>query len=68
MRPGDLVETTSQHSPRALGIVFKVEHDFYGKAKNLGYRMARIHILWQDGSMSADPETFVSVLSPGEWK
>lgn len=65
MRVGDLVRTSRDVKPMCTGIIFKVDHEFYGHSASLmpGGRMKRLHIIWNSGEITADPETYVEVIS-----
>lgn len=65
MRVGDLVRTNRVVCPICTGIIFKVDHEFYGHSARLlpGGRMKRLHIIWSSGEITAEPETYVEVIS-----
>lgn len=67
MRAGDLVRIKKQTPDMSIGIIFGVDHNFYGMTQ-LGNRMSRLHILWQDDTISTEPESFVEIVISGEWK
>jgi hypothetical protein len=65
MRVGDLVRTSRVVRPMLTGIIFKVDHEFYGHTARLmsGGRMKRLHIVWSNEEITADPETYVEVIN-----
>ena len=60
---GDLVKAKDSEDA-SVGLVFHVEHAFYGKHSG---RMNRLHILWQNGVRTEEPEAYVELFSSGDW-
>lgn len=62
MRVGDLVRVRSTFSfCQNLGIIVDMDHNFYKMHR--GNSQNRLHVLWQDGSISCDPESYVKCIS-----
>jgi len=64
MKRGDLVQTKQNYraNERFLGIITKVEKDFYGKSYN-DYLSDRLTIYWLHGETTQEPGTYVQILS-----
>ena len=66
MIAGDLVhvhERYSKYTPRQTGIVFAVDEKFYRHSGNISKFVSRVHVLWSDGTSSAEPEQYVEIIS-----
>jgi len=62
MGVGDLINVRTTFSfCSKLGIIVGVDHDFY--KMNRGNYQDRLHILWQCGSISCEPASYVKCLS-----
>ena len=59
---GDLIKAKDSRDVN-VGLVFHVEHAFYGQHAG---RMNRLHILWYDGTFTAEPESYVEFISNGD--
>lgn len=46
-----------------VGLVFHVDHAFYGQHAG---RMNRLHVLWWNGDITVEPESYVEIISSGE--
>ena len=64
MKRGDLVQTKQNYraNERFLGIITKVEKDFYGESRN-DYLSDRLTIHWINGKTSSGPGNYVQILS-----
>lgn len=64
MKRGDLVQSKQNYraTERFLGIITKVEKDFYGKSYN-DYLSDRLTIYWFHGETTQEPETYIQILS-----
>lgn len=63
MLAGDLVrvrEKYSKYTPRHTGIVTVVDEKFY---KNGSNSVDRLHVLWDNGTNSTEPEQYVELIS-----
>lgn len=62
---GDLVRPKKSYmGPEILGIVTEIEHGFYSSIHaSIGRPMNRLHIMWCNGTISLDPETYVDVIA-----
>lgn len=63
MLAGDLVrvrEKYSKYTPRHTGIVIVVDEKFY---KNGSNSVDRLHVLWDNGTNSTEPEQYVELIS-----
>jgi hypothetical protein len=68
MKRGDLVQVRENYrigDMCSLGIIAKVEKDFYGKtlSESLKGRSDRLTIHWINGNISVAPGTYVQILS-----
>ena len=62
MGVGDLIKVRTTFSFLSkLGIIVGVDHDFYKMHR--GNHQDRLHILWQCGSISFEPESYVRRVS-----
>jgi len=60
MLTGDLVQVRESPTEMgALGIILEVDRNFY----KIPRHMDRIHILWSSGSTTADPASYVILVS-----
>ena len=68
MRLGDLVRPKKSYTgPNILGIVTGIEYGFYSSIHaSIGRPMNRLHIAWCNGTISADPETYVDVIDSAQ--
>ena len=65
MKRGDLVQVKENYrigDMCSLGIIAKVEKDFYGKSHN-DYLSDRLTIHWINGRTSSGPGNYVQILS-----
>ena len=63
MLVGDLVrvqEKYSKYTPRHNGIIIAVDENFYKHGSN---QIDRLHILWDNGTLSTEPEQYVEIIS-----
>lgn len=65
MRVGDLVKPKKSYmGPENLGIVTDIEHEFYSSIHaSIGRPMSRLHIMWCNGTISTEPETYIDVIA-----
>ena len=66
MLVGDLVrvkEKYSKYTPRHTGIIISIDEKFYKHPENLSKRTDRVHVLWDDGTNSTEPEQYVEIIS-----
>lgn len=66
MLVGDLVrvhERYSKYTPQSTGIIFAVDEKFYRNSENISKFASRVHVLWSDGTSSAEPEQYVEIIS-----
>lgn len=66
MLSGDLVrvqEKYSKHTPRHTGIIIAVDEKFYGRRDDTSKYTDRLHVLWDDGTSSTEPEQYVEFIS-----
>ena len=59
---GDLIKAKDP-SDVTVGLVFHVDHAFYGQHAG---RMNRLHVLWWNGDITVEPESYVEIISSGE--
>jgi hypothetical protein len=65
MKRGDLVQVKENYrigDMCSLGIIAKVEKDFYGESRN-DYLSDRLTIHWINGKTSSGPGNYVQILS-----
>jgi len=65
MKRGDLVQIKENYrigDVCSLGIIAKVEKDFYGESRN-DYLSDRLTIHWINGKTSLEPGNYVQILS-----
>lgn len=63
MFTGDLVQVQEKYSrwtPRHTGIIIGIDENFY---KHGAKRIDRLHILWDNGTYSTEPEQYVEIIS-----
>ena len=60
--PVGLMEVISNKDAE-VGLVIHVDHAFYGPHAN---RMNRLHVLWWNGDITLEPESYVEFVSNGE--
>ena len=68
MKRGDLVQVKENYrigDMCSIGIIAKVEKDFYGKtsSESLKGRTDRLTIYWINGKITTAPGTYVQILS-----
>lgn len=66
MLVGDLVrvqEKYSKYTPRHTGLVIAVDEKFYRHHNDMKKRTDRLHVLWDDGTSSTEPEQYVEIIS-----
>lgn len=60
--PVDLMRVINDKSAE-VGLVIHVDHAFYGQHAG---RMNRLHVLWWNGDITLEPESYVEFVSSGE--
>ena len=66
MLPGDLVrvqEKYSRFTPRHSGIVIAVDEKFYRRRDDTSKCPDRLHVLWDEGTNTTEPEQYVEIIS-----
>jgi hypothetical protein len=57
---------TIEGTNRAVGLVISVDESFYGLGMSGEHRMDRLHIVWQNGSTTTEPESYLDVIEEGD--